>query len=82
VIQINSALSYLGSNPTQVQLLQPLLPTEDCLFQVQDAKLFKASSMVRDAGLLGVWNAADAGKVEGSIKPNDVRNIKGRFCFV
>jgi raffinose synthase len=55
----------------------PLLPTEDCLFQVQDAKLFKASSMVRNAGLLGVWNAADADMVEGSIKPGDVRNIKG-----
>ena len=55
----------------------PLLPTEDCLFQVQDAKLFKASSMVRNAGLLGVWNAADADEVEGSIKPGDVRNIKG-----
>jgi raffinose synthase len=55
----------------------PLLPTEDCLFQVQDAKLFKASSMVRNAGLLGVWNAADADEVEGSVKPGDVRNLKG-----
>ncbi|MEO6328107.1 MAG: Sip1-related alpha-galactosidase [Ginsengibacter sp.] len=55
----------------------PLLPTEDCLFQVQDAKLFKASSTVRNAGLLGVWNAADADIVEGSIKPADVRNLKG-----
>ena len=55
----------------------PLLPTEDCLFQVQDAKLFKASSMVRNAGLLGVWNMADADVVEGSIQPNDVRNLKG-----
>jgi hypothetical protein len=55
----------------------PLLPTEDCLFQVQEAKLFKASSMVGKAGLLGVWNAADANTVEGSIKPGDVRNISG-----
>jgi raffinose synthase len=55
----------------------PLLPTEDCLFQVQDAKLFKAFSMVRNAGLVGVWNAADADMVEGAIKPGDVRNLKG-----
>jgi hypothetical protein len=55
----------------------PLLPTEDCLFQVQEAKLFKASSLVGNAGLLGVWNAADANVVEGRVKPNDVRNIKG-----
>ncbi|MEJ7589189.1 MAG: Sip1-related alpha-galactosidase [Ferruginibacter sp.] len=55
----------------------PLLPTEDCLFQVQEPKLFKASSMVANAGLLGVWNAADANAVEGYIKPGDVRGIKG-----
>jgi hypothetical protein len=55
----------------------PLLPTRDCLFQVQDAQLFKASSMVRGAGLLGVWNAADADRVQGAIRPVDVRNING-----
>jgi hypothetical protein len=33
--------------------------------------------MVGNAGLLGVWNAADAETVEGYIKPVDVRNIKG-----
>lgn len=60
----------------------PLLPTEDCLFQVQEARLFKASSMVRDAGLLGIWNAADANEVEGSVKPGDVRNIKGNDFVV
>jgi hypothetical protein len=55
----------------------PLLPTQDCLFQVQASKLFKASSMVRDAGLLGVWNAADTDSVSGVIRPSDVRNIRG-----
>jgi len=55
----------------------PLLPSEDCLFQVQEAKLFKASSIVGSAGLLGIWNAADADVVEGRIKPGDVRNLKG-----
>jgi hypothetical protein len=57
----------------------PLLPTEDCLFQVQEAKLFKASSMVRNAGLLGIWNAADADVVKGVVKPGDVRNIKEKI---
>ncbi|HTE23790.1 Sip1-related alpha-galactosidase [Flavitalea sp.] len=60
----------------------PLLPTDDCLFQVQDAKLFKASSMVRNAGLLGVWNAADANSVEGIIKASDIRNIKGNDFII
>lgn len=60
----------------------PLLPTEDCLFQVQEAKLFKASSMVGNAGLLGVWNAADADAVNGYIGPGDVRNIKGENFIV
>jgi hypothetical protein len=60
----------------------PLLPAGDCLFQVQDRKPFKASSMVRDAGLLGVWNAADADKVQGIIRPADVRNIAGNDFVV
>ncbi|HTE31430.1 MAG TPA: Sip1-related alpha-galactosidase [Chryseolinea sp.] len=60
----------------------PLLPTRDCLFQVQDASLFKASSSVRDAGLLGVWNAADVDKVKGMIQPRDVRNLKGNDFVV
>jgi hypothetical protein len=60
----------------------PLLPSRDCLFQVQDAKLFKASSTVRDAGLLGVWNAADSDKVQGEVRPADVRNIRGNDFVV
>jgi len=55
----------------------PLLPTEDCLFQLQENKPFKAFSKVRNAGLLGVWNAADADSVKGYIKAGDINNIKG-----
>ncbi len=55
----------------------PLLPAEDCLFQVQDKKIFKAFSMVGKAGLLGVWNVADTDMVRGIIKPSDVGNLKG-----
>ena len=55
----------------------PLLPTEDCLFQAQEPKIFKASSTVDNRGLLGIWNAADADIVTGYYKPSDVRDIKG-----
>lgn len=55
----------------------PLLPTEDCLFQVQSPTLFKAYSMVKSSGLLGAWNAADASRVAGAIKPTDIPGIKG-----
>jgi raffinose synthase len=54
-----------------------LLPTEDCLFQVQDAQLLKGYSRVRNTGLLGVWNAADAATVNGTIAPKDVNGIAG-----
>jgi raffinose synthase len=54
-----------------------LLPTPDCLFQVQAMKPFKAWSKVRNTGLLGIWNAADTNKVSGSFKPSDVINMPG-----
>lgn len=56
---------------------EPLLPTEDCLFQVQDRKPFKAFSLHGTAGLLGVWNCADSNEVEGSFRPSDVHSIQG-----
>lgn len=55
----------------------PLVPAADCLFQVQEPKPFKGWSMARNAGLLGVWNAADAESVEGSVSPHDIGDIKG-----
>ena len=55
----------------------PLLPTADCLFQVQDHQLFKAFSMVGGTGLIGAWNAADVNSVKGSISPKNVHGIHG-----
>ncbi len=55
----------------------PLLPTVDCLFQVQDTQLFKTYSRVGTTGLLGLFNAADANTVKGSFKPADVQGIRG-----
>jgi len=55
----------------------PLLPTADCLLQVQDKKLFKAFSMTGNAGLLDVFNAADTDKVLGNISPADISGITG-----
>jgi raffinose synthase len=59
-----------------------LLPTEDCLFQLQEPQLFKAFSRVRNTGLLAVFNAADADVAEGSVKPSDIPGIAGtRFVL-
>jgi raffinose synthase len=55
-----------------------LLPAEDCLFQVQGARPFKTFSFAGNAGLLGVFNAADADSVTGWYKAGDVQGIKGQ----
>ncbi len=60
-----------------VRASTPLLPTEDCLFQVQTAHLFKTYSFAGTTGLLGLFNAADAERVTGSFRPADARGIKG-----
>ncbi|WP_163417188.1 Sip1-related alpha-galactosidase [Flagellimonas sp. HSM57] len=62
------------------RLIRPskaLTPTQDCLFQIQEAKPFKAFSMSGNVGLLGVWNMADTDTVEGQISANDVYGIDG-----
>ncbi len=63
------------------RLIRPtkaLTPTEDCLFQIQDARAFKAFSTTSTGiGLLGVWNVADANAVSGQISPADVYGIQG-----
>jgi hypothetical protein len=60
----------------------PLLPARDCLFQVQDPVPFKAFSMAGEAGLLGIWNCADADSVRGTFRPSDVYGIRGeRFAL-
>jgi raffinose synthase len=55
----------------------PLLPTADCLFQLQSPRLFKGFSKVNGSGLLGVWNAADEDEVAGEIKATDIPDLKG-----
>lgn len=59
----------------------PALPTEDCLFQVNEAKPFKAFSMSGKNGLLAAWNVSGADSVSGYFKPSDIRGIEGtRFA--
>ncbi|MEO8406351.1 MAG: Sip1-related alpha-galactosidase [Chitinophagaceae bacterium] len=59
----------------------PLLPTEDCLFQLQEPWLFKTYSYAGNTGLLGVFNMADAEEVGGDVRVGDVHGIKGeRFA--
>jgi raffinose synthase len=60
----------------------PLLPTADCLLQVQDKKLFKAFSMSGKAGLIDAFNGADTDKVSGTISPADVDGIGGEKFVV
>lgn len=55
----------------------PLLPTADCLLQVQDKKLFKAFTLTHGAGLLDVFNGADTDRVAGTISPADIDGIAG-----
>lgn len=60
-----------------IRATAPLLPTEDCLFQVQNAQLFKTYSFAGSTGLLGLFNAADTDVVRGSFRPADVSGLKG-----
>ncbi|MDQ0638460.1 raffinose synthase [Pedobacter sp. W3I1] len=90
---INNGPIYLTDNPGQqnfdvlnsivlsdgrsIRSETALLPTEDCLFQVQEKKLFKAYSTVQRTGLLVLYNAADADVVSGSFKASDIHGLKG-----
>lgn len=65
------------SDGRSIRAKTSLLPAKESLFQVQDAKLFKAFSMVGTTGLLALFNLADADKVEGAFKPSDVEGLKG-----
>ena len=56
---------------------QPSLPTEDCLFQLEGGRPFKAFSKEGNAGLLVAWNASDTSLVSGTIRPADVVGLKG-----
>lgn len=61
---------------------RPSQLTLDCLFQLQDAKPLKAFSFAGKAGLLAVFNAADADLVEGTISPSDIIGLKGESFAV
>ena len=61
---------------------RPAMLTEDCLFQMQDNKPIKAFSFAGDAGLLAVFNAADADQVEGTVSPADIHGLKGESFAV
>ncbi len=61
---------------------EPARPTEDCLFQVQDPKPFKAFSMSGKTGLLAIWDVADTNLVTGTFKPSDVYGIRGKRFLV
>ncbi|MCL4539732.1 MAG: alpha-galactosidase, partial [Bacteroidetes bacterium] len=69
------------SDGTLLRAVTAPMPTEDCLFNVDAPKPFKAFSMDVHAGLLAIWNCVDSNIVSGSFKPSDVNGIKGdRFA--
>lgn len=59
-------------NGTIIRADIPAMPTEDCLFSIQDSKPLKVFSVSNGVGLLGVFNPIDAQKVEGTISPSDI----------
>jgi len=75
-----NALVYCDGRIVHSQ--NPLLPTADCLFQVQDKKIFKAFTTAGNTGLLTVLNAADADNVSGSFCAADIDKIPGENFIV
>ena len=61
---------------------KPAMLTEDCLFQLQGNKPLKAFSFSGKAGLLAVFNAADADQVEGTVSPADINGLEGESFAV
>jgi len=60
----------------------PLLPTKDCLFQLQKKRVFKAFSHTGNKGLLAVMNLANTNTVKGTFSPADVPGLKGNTFAV
>jgi raffinose synthase len=56
--------------------------TEDCLFNVQDARLLKVFSFANGAGLLAIINPADTNEVKGSFKVTVVKGLSGTAFIV
>jgi raffinose synthase len=73
----NVLFPLIYNDGTILHPTQSLVPTEDCLFQLQDPKPFKAFSMDGKIGLLGVWNISHADSVTGTISPSDIHGIQG-----
>ena len=64
------------SNGNILRADKPLVPTEDCLFDFNGVKPFKAFSTVGDAGLLTVIKVSEKGEKFGFFKPSDVHYLK------
>ena len=60
----------------------PSKVTEDCLFNVHDAKPLKVFSTANGADLLAVFNPADTNEVKGSFKVSDVKGLTGTTFVV
>jgi raffinose synthase len=65
------------SNGKLIRATHPLTPSRDCLFNMQQPVPFKAFSFAGKAGLLGVWNMADADTVSGFVSAADIEGLEG-----
>lgn len=68
-------------NGTIIRADCPALPTEDCLFSIQDTIPLKVFSIANRVGLLGVFNPTNSEKVFGYISPSDIYGFQIQNIF-
>ena len=79
---MKSIMSLIYSDGKILRADVPGKVTEDCLFNIQDAKPLKVFSFANGAGLLAIINPADTNEVKGSFKVTDVKGLTGTTFVV
>jgi hypothetical protein len=79
---VKAIMSLIYSDGKILRADVPGKVTEDCLFNVQDAKPLKVFSFANGAGLLAIINPADTNEVKGSFKVTDVKGLNGTTFVV
>ncbi|TAH23788.1 MAG: hypothetical protein EAZ07_10480 [Cytophagales bacterium] len=72
--EIIKQLTYQDGQIIRVD--QPALPTEDCLFSIEEEVPLKVFSKSNQVGLIGVFNTIDKEFLYGTLSPSDVNG----FC--
>lgn len=79
---VKAIMSLVYSDGKILRADVPGKVTEDCLFNVQDAKPLKVFSIANGAGLLAVINPADTNDVKGSFNVSDIKGLAGTKFIV